>query len=373
MDTQKKLYIAIALLAVMGGALFMQNKKQAAESARHSPQGVQAELPQLNLTEEAAKKISKVVIQRTEKAGGDAKDDDDGAGGDTAAAASGSETRQEYVLERKGDDAWDVTKPMVAKANANNVKSMLDNLVKLKLSEQISASADSYKEWGLTDDKALHAVFYEGDKVVADIYVGDSGSRGQMTRLGDKVGVYAAKGFSKWVYDRDLKGWRDRALWTFDDKNLARISITNEHGAINLKKDGDKWVGEHKPAKGGAFAPIPEFKDTGVTSLISAYKSLNAVDFALDKTESDTGLDKPVASVTFELKDGSKQELDYGKAEGSNRWVRRRGATEIVSISSWTADWVVAGIEKFQDKKEEKKDEPPEDEGAGHEDPHDPH
>jgi hypothetical protein len=348
MDTQKKLYVSILVLAGMGGALYLQNKKQHAEAERHSISGAQAELPQLGLTEEGVKKINKVVIQRTSKPAEKAEDDSEGAAG---SAPTGSEVREEYTLERKGDDAWDLSKPMAAKANANNVKAMLDNLVKLKLSEQISTSADAYAEWGLTDEKALRATFYEGDKVVADLYIGDSGSRGQMTRLGGKTGVFAAKGFSKWVYDRDLKGWRDRTVWTFDDKSVTKVSIDNELGKIELKKDGEKWSGSEQPKKGAAGA-IKDFKESTVQNLLSAYKALNAVDFATGKTAAETGLETPVATVSFELKDGTKFDLDFGNLEASNRWVRRKGSDETVSISSWAADWVIKGVEKFQEKKD---------------------
>lgn len=355
MDTQKKLYISILVLAGMGGALFLQNKKQHAEADRHSISGAQAELPQLGVTEETAKKISKIVIQRTDKP--PAKEgEEEGAAGSNAGGAG---ERQEYTLERKGDEAWDLSKPMAVKANASNVKAMLDNLVKVKLSEQISTSADTYAEWGLSDDKALRATFYEGDKVVADLYVGDSGSRGQMMRLGGKTGVFAAKGFSKWVYDRDLKGWRDRSVWSFDDKAVAKVSIDNEFGKIELKKDGEKWSGSEQPKKGAA-GPIKDFKDTTVQSLLSAYKTLNAVDFATGKTDTETGLEKPIATVSFELSDGNKFDLALGNLEASNRWVRRKGADETVSISSWAADWVVKGVEKFQDRK----DAPPAGSGA---------
>ncbi|HEX2882362.1 MAG TPA: DUF4340 domain-containing protein [Polyangiaceae bacterium] len=351
MDTQKKLYVSILVLAGMGGALYLQNKKQHAEAERHSISGAQAELPQLGLTDEAVKKVTKIVIQRTNKPGDKAEEGAEGSEGAAGSAPTGNEVREEYTLERKGDEAWDLSKPMTAKANANNVKAMLDNLVKLKLSEQISTSADAYAEWGLTDEKALHAVFYEGDKVVADLYIGDSGSRGQMTRLGGKTGVFAAKGFSKWVYDRDLKGWRDRSVWSFDDKSVTKVAIDNELGKIELKKDGEKWSGSEQPKKGAAGA-IKDFKESTVQNLLSAYKALNAVDFATGKTAAETGLEKPVATVSFELKDGNKFDLEFGNLEASNRWVRRKGSDETVSISSWAADWVIKGVEKFQDKKD---------------------
>jgi hypothetical protein len=353
MDTQKKLYIAIAVLALLGGGLYMQKNSQRQEAERHSLEGVQAELPQVSISDEQEKKISKVVLTRphtAEKKAGEADDK----------AAPSSEGTEEYVLERKGDEAWELSKPLVAKASASNVQSLLDNLKKLKVTEQISTSADAYKDWGLTDDKAIHAVVYEGDKVVADLYFGDSGSRGQMTRIAGKDGVYAVKGFSKFNFDRDAKAWRDRTIFKFDDKNVVKISIENEHGSFLFTKEGEKWAGKHKPASGGELAAIQNFKESGVTSLLSAYKSLNAVDFARDKTPAQAGLDKPTGTVTFELKDGTEKHIVNigGTAESSNRWAKSNGMEEIFSVSSWTAELVTSDVDKFQEKKEEaKKDE----------------
>ena len=327
MTTDKKLYIAVGVLAVMGVALYIQNQKQKAEAASYTAESVTAELPKLDFNDESIKKIDKVVISQ---AAGDA-----GAG-------------KEVTLEKKGE-TWQVTKPVTAKANEANVKSLLDNLKGLKVTEAVSSSKDSYAEHDLTDDKALHAVFYKGAEVAADFHFGKSGGRGQMTRVKDKDGAFAIKGYSSYLYARDVKDWRDREVFKFEDTKAKTVDIVNEHGTFAFVKDGENWKGKFKKAKEPAGKDIARFDQEKVKDLLRAYKALSADGFADGKSAADTGLDKPVATVTIVLDDGAKKTIEVGKtAEGTAKWARASGVSEIISIGSWNAEWATAELSKFQ-------------------------
>jgi hypothetical protein len=253
-------------------------------------------------------------------------------------------------LAKKGED-WRVTRPLDATANQPNVKSLLDNLKTLKVVELIDAGKTSYEKFKVGDTQGLHAVLKKGDKVVLDARFGENGGRGQMTRLAGKDGVYAVKGYSSYLYERDLKGWRDTALFKFEDANATAVSIQNEHGAFEFKKDGDKWKGTFKGKE------IDRYDETKVGDLLRAYKALNADGFAeKGKTAADLGLDKPAATLVITLNDGAKREVKVGStAEGTSRWVQATGTEEFVSISSWAAEWALAEPKKFQ-KPEEAKD-----------------
>src|SRR5215208_2534895 len=89
MSTDKKLYIAVGVLAVLGIALYVQNQKAKAEEGKYTAEAATADLPKLDFNDETVKKIDKVVIAQ--------------AAGDAGKA-------QEVTLEKKGD-AWQVTKP----------------------------------------------------------------------------------------------------------------------------------------------------------------------------------------------------------------------------------------------------------------------
>lgn len=327
MTTETKLYVALGVLGVLGGGLYLQNKKEAENAAKYTLGGQAAALPKIDIKEEDIKAIDKIVLNK--------------AGEDGAAPV-------EVELVKSGED-WNLTKPVSAKANQANVKSLLDNLSSLKVTEQIDSTTASYAKYQVSDDKGLHAVFSKGSGVVLDARFGENGGRGQMTRIGGKDGVYAIKGYSSYLYSRDVKGWRDLSLFKFEEGDVTAATVENEHGSFSFTKDGEAWKGKFAKAKGAA-GDIKDFDEAKVKDFVRAYKSLNADGFAEQgKTLADVGLEKPLASVVMTLKDGAKREVQVGaNAEGSSRWVKVSGSDDIWSISSWAADWATAELKKFQ-------------------------
>lgn len=367
MDSTKKLLIALAVLGALVGAVYLQRKDEQKVEASHSLAARAAELPKVEITEEATKEIDTIELIQPPKSEED-KEGEEGAEEDDGAPPSEADQKPtKVVLVKKGEDDWELKEPVSYKANSSNVTSLLNNLKQLKVTEQISEAADAYDKWGVSDEKGLRAVFKKGEQVVFDAFFGDSGSRGQMTRLGDKQGVYAIKGYSKYLYARDTAGWRDKTIFKFEDKEVVKVTIENENGSFTFEKSGDTWTGKHKEPKASAAKDIAEFKPTKVDDMLRAYKSLSASAFGDDKKPADVGLETPKATVTIELKDGTgKYTLAVGDtAEGTNRWVKASGKDAIFSISSWSADWATAEPSKFQDKKkEEKKDDAAEDEAT---------
>jgi hypothetical protein len=329
MDQQKKLYVGAGVLLVLIGLLLLQRRSESHDTQNHSLAGQAASLPKLGLTEEVVKGIDRVVLVKPPVADG------------------GASTEVELV--KTGEETWDMKQPVPAKANASNVKSLLDNLSKLTLAEVISATKDEYTRWGVSDQKGLHASFYKGADSVFDVYFGENGSRGQMMRLAKQDGVFALKGFSKWLYERDASGWRDKTMFKFEDKDVVKVGIENSNGVFSFDKSGESWTGKHGP-KANAQKPIDKFQASKVDDLLRAYKTLSAMDFGDHKQPAEVGLATPQATVTIELRGGTGLHvLKLGNvAEGSNRWAMTNGSDQIYTISSWSADWATANVAKFQ-------------------------
>jgi hypothetical protein len=269
-----------------------------------------------------------------------------------------------------------------AKAEQSNIKSLLDNLKELKLTESITKSADLYGQYDLTDEKALHIVAYKGADKAADLYFGKTGSRGQVVRVGGKDGVWVGApagkpgAYSSYLYARDVKSWRERTILKFEDANAIQVTVENKNGFFSFSKNDDKWSGSVTLRdKDGKLNKDPEkkwekFESDKVKDLLRAYKSLNAEDFGDDK--SDTGLAdaaKEGGIVKIKLKDNAGEHtIKVGKtAKGSSRFAQKEGSDIIYTISSWSADFATVGQAKFEksDKKDEKKDEPPMMPGGG--------
>jgi hypothetical protein len=329
MDQQKKLYVGAGVFVILCALLAFQRSSVDKDTQSHSLAGQAASLPKLGLTEEVVKGIDKIVLVKP-------------------AVADGG-TPSEVELVKAGEENWDMKRPAAAKANASNVKSLLDNLSKLSLSEVISPTTDEYARWGVSDAKGLHVTFYKGADSILDVYFGENGSRGQMVRLAKQDGVFALKGFSKWLYERDAAGWRDKTMFKFEDKDAVKVTIENANGVFTFDKAGESWTGKHG-LKANAQKPIDKFQASKVDDLLRAYKSLSAMDFGDQKKPADVGLATPSATVTVELRGGSGLHvLKLGDvAEGSNRWAMTNVSDQIYTISSWSADWATANVAKFQ-------------------------
>jgi hypothetical protein len=344
MTTDKKLLAAVAVLALLGGAVYLQNKKQDEDARAHSVQGAAEALPKVQLTEEQVKTVDRVEL-------------------DQPAEGDGGAPRH-VALVKKGEEAWDLEEPVKAKGNASNVKSLLDNLKRLEINEEISPNKDEWGKFKVTDKDALHAVFKKGNEVLLDLYLGENGSRGQMTRVAGRDPVYALKGYSSFLYARDIASWRDKKIFEFEEKDAEKVTIQNENGEFVFTKSGEDWKGTFAEPKKKA-KDIPDFDKTKVEGMVRAYKALNAADFGDDKKPGDVGLAEPKATVTIELKGGTgKHVVTVGDtAEGSNRWAMRNGSDQIFSVSSWTSDWATGNLDKFQKTEPKKPEEAHDDEG----------
>ncbi len=351
MDSGKKLYISLAVLVALGAGLMIQNKSKKEEAKSYSYEAKVADLPKVEITEETKKAIDRIELVVPKETKKDAE-------GDTAEPAPADAKPDQFVLVKKGEEDWALEAPGAFKANASNVQSLLDNLEKLKVVEAVASGTDAYERWGVTEEKALHVVAKKGGETVLDAYFGEDGSRGQMARFAGKDGVFAVKGYSRFTFGRDLKGWRDKTIFKFDEAQAESLVVKNENGEFTFTKKDDKWTSLFTPAGSKAGAPIARFKDSKVGDMLRAYKSLNAADFGDDKQPDAVRLNAPLATVTIQNKDGAKYELLVGdSAEGGTRYVKTATGDQIFTISSWAGDWATAGVDKFQEKDESKPDE----------------
>jgi hypothetical protein len=316
MKIEQKIYAAGGILVLLLGGLWMVMKNAREEAMTHSQVAAAAALPEIKLAADDADKITKIQIQNAGKG--------------------------EVVLEKQGD-AWKVTKPVNYAANPANVKALLDNLKEIRLKDSIDTGKTQYAAFDLEDEKAVHVQLHKDTAKAFDLYFGKSGTRGQMTRLTDKDGVYVTSGYSSYLYTREVKDWRDRDIVKFEDGNVISASITNENGNFSFSKNDDKWTGTFKGK------PIPNLEVEKVKDMLRSFKTLSADDFGDGKTPMETGLAKP-STVTFTLKDdgGTIKMLIGSISTGTSRYAQKDGNPTIFVVNSFAGDWATAALSKFQ-------------------------
>jgi hypothetical protein len=326
MTREKFIMVGVVVLALLGALVYRQAKTDAALG---QPQASAMELPTIS-----ADDVDKLSIANGDKG--------------------------EVVLEKVADPnaaptdggagtMWTMTAPVKAPANQQAVNDLVSNLKDLKVDSRVNLKLDDdvRKDKQLDTAHAVHLIGWKGGIKKVDESFGKSGAAGQLVIVSDKPDtVWAAKGYSSYLYAKEAKDFRKKDILKFDDGSANQVTIANTHGTLAFAKaDGkDAWTGT---LNGKAIARFDQDK---VKDMLRALKGLNAEDFGDGKSLADTGLDKPEGTVTVHFKDDSKpaELLVGGVSTGTNRWAKRADDDVIYQVTSFTSDWANAESSKFQ-------------------------
>lgn len=335
-----QIYIGIGALAVVGGLYYMQTKKDAANTNTTFNQG----------SKEGAPPQIKVVPEEIDKLTLKAKD------------------KPEIVLEKK-DGNWAMVAPTVgAKVQKSAVDDLLNGLKGLTFKERIATGPAQFAAYELDEGKGIHVIAGKAGAPVVDLWLGATKSRGQMARLGnDAAGnVWSVTGVSSFTFDKAPKDVREKKVWDLSRDNIVGIELKDAKGTFVFTKTegaagGDAGAadasaaGDAGPKVGWAGTldgkALPGVDAAKVDDLLSAYTLggvLNADDFGDGKSDAETGLASPEATViTFKAKDGVTQKITLGKSEGTKRYARRDGDNTVYLLSEAPSAWAEAGTDKF--------------------------
>ncbi len=347
MKTAQKIYVALALLALVGFALYFS---QESEQRRVTVESSLPELPRIALSKGDAEKITKLELTMPD---GDDK------------------SRSHTISLEKQRDGWEVTSPEKTVASASKVQALIDNLENLKLKDSVDRGTAFYDRFDVAGTKALHVVAWKkGEEKVSDLYFGKSGSRGQFVRVAGVDGVFAmansrTEGFAGFLYTRDLRGWRETSILKFDAGDVVGVEIANKSGLFSFSRNGDAWSGSfaRRGSNGKLDAPDStwrSFDDSKVADLIRDYKSLSADDFGEVQDRAGSGVDTAEETggvVHIRFKDGGERTIKVGRLSNrttrwaikDSRWaIQEGGDGTLYVLSPWTAGWATADAKRFE-------------------------
>jgi hypothetical protein len=310
MERNAKIGIAGVVLAGLCVGVYYQQKKDAALGTT----AAKGDLPELKVGED----IDKIDITNGSKG--------------------------EIVLEKKGDK-WELTKPVSAVANQTNVKSLVDNMKDLKLVDQVVGAKP--EDYDLQPDKAVHIVAMKGAEKKLDARFGKTGGLGDAFIMEGNPNIFLVKGYSSWMYGREVKDWRDREMFKLDDAQVASFEIDGAHGKFLFTK-GDKdggandWAGTHDKKA------IPSLDGSKVANAVGSFKNLMADDFGEGKSPAETGLDAPEETVIIKMKDGATHTLKVGKAVDKAHYAQKDSDPVVYTIAAYPYEWASAEMSKFQ-------------------------
>ena len=257
------------------------------------------------------------------------------------------------VKDGESEAGWKLIAPVEAMAAKTAIDTALGKLEELEMTAVAATKKENHERLEVTKEKGIHVLAKQGDKVVADIWVGAYRSGNTMVRKEGEDPVAAVKGSIRFAFDKDVKEWRDRTITDLAEADIGAVTLENEKGTLRFEKDGEAY----KQAEGQK--PIPEFDAAKVKSLVGTAAHLRAVDFGKpDVTLASAGVDDACKTKVFlELAGDAGQSqvaLYVGNQVDGNYYLRREGDDVLYQVSSFMGGRLAQGPDDF------KKDPPPE-------------
>ena len=309
------LLIAVALLAVLGGAIWYSNKKQAAAPAKSA---TDTTTKLLTIPDDQFQEI------RIKKLTGEVQD-----------------------LKRQ-DGKWRILEPKQLPADQDAVTSMVTTLGSLSADKTIEDNSTDLKAYGL-DTPTLEVTVTKKDGKTAGVLVGDSTptNSGAYAKLPDSPRVYQIATYVKTGLDKTVNDLRDKRLLTFDSDKLTRVQLQTKGPAIEFGKNAqNEWQ---------ILKPRPLRADsTQVDALIGKLK-----DAKMDPTVSDEDARKAAAAFASGAKiavatvsdSSGDQTLELRQDKDKNYYAKSSVVEGVFKLTSDIGDALNKSLDDFRNKK----------------------
>lgn len=309
------LLIAVALLAVLGGAIWWSNKKQAATPAK-SATDTSSKLLTIPADQFQEIRIKKLT----------------------------GETQDLKLVDGK----WRIVEPKAMAADQDAVTSMVTSLSALTADKTIEDNATDLKAYGL-DIPTLDITITKKDGKTAGVVVGDATptNSGNYAKLPGSPKVYTIATYVKTGLDKTANDLRDKRLLTFDSDKITRVLLAAKGAPVEFGKNAQNEWQILKPSPLRADA-------TQVDSLVSKLK-----DAKMDATISDDDAKKAAAGFASGTKvavatvsdSSGDQSLEVRRDKDKNYYAKSSVVEGFYKLPSDAGDALDKGLDDFRNKK----------------------
>jgi hypothetical protein len=258
--------------------------------------------------------------------------------------------KDDTVRLKRAGDGWEMLEPIKTRANAGAVNEMVTGLATARVDREIDPNPSRLADFGLEPPAAMVTLEVKGQAAPLTLAVGGKNPTGVWVyaREGSKPAVVAIGDSVSRDVTRPVAEFRDRALFTFDRRNVTAVDLDVDGSKMTLEaEEGGKW----RIAKPGPYRGDADL----ITEMLDKLASATVKEFVGPPTSLATyGLDKP-SRVTLWLgkdKDRTSKTLLVGKVDTAKKgvYVQRQGEPEVLLAPSETWDKLPKTVAAARDK-----------------------
>jgi hypothetical protein len=308
------LLIAVALLAVLGGATWWSNKHP---KDTKSPTDTSTKV--LTIPDDQFKEIR---VQRINTG--------------------------PLVLRRSDDKKWRIAEPKPLPADQDAVGQMVSTLSSLSADKVIEEKASDLIPYGLTTPSMTVTVTRKDGKTDT-LQVGDETptGAGSYAKLANDPRVFTVASFNKTALDKNPNDLRDKRLLTFDSDKLSRVELNAKGQAIEFGKNNqnDWQILKPRPLRADGSQVeelVRKLKDAKMDTSVSEEDAKKAA------AAFNSGAKIATATVTDAA---GSQSLEIRKDKDKNYYAKSSAVEGVFKIANDLGDAVDKNADDFRNKK----------------------
>ena len=248
---------------------------------------------------------------------------------------------------REGEAEWQMAAPISVKADAKEIRTILDALHLLKVAEFTKDGATDLAEYGL-----------ENPRIRVNLQLRD-GSQGLLVGadIPDMTRIYVKPEALDAVYavNREIFGTLDKTAFDLRDKRVIDFQRTATK-RFEIQRRGEAKIVCAKDLKGvwQIEEPVALNADAEVVDdLLFGIDSLKAVEFVAEQPTSlkSYGLEDPSMRVSFFTPDEQPAVLLLGHMQGDKLYAKAGNAKRVVLVKSQLLELAGLGVAGLRDKR----------------------
>jgi len=307
----KGLLVAVVLLAVLGGAIWYSNKKQAQKEK--APPDTSPKI--VSIPEDRFREI------RLQKAGA------------------------EPIVLSRDNGKWAMTAPQPLPADPDASASLVSALSSVSADKTIDDNPTDLASYGLAGPTVRAQVIQKDGKQV-EIAIGDDTptNSGAYAKVSGDRRVYTVASYVKTSLDKTVNDLRDKRLLIFDSNRLTRVKLAGKGPAIVFGKSaGNEW---------GIVEPRPLRADSGqVETLLGKLRDAK-MDLGTAPEEAAKKFAAAAVVALAVVTDSSgSQAIEVRKDKDNNYYARSSAVAGVYKVASDTGEGLNKGLDDFRNKK----------------------
>lgn len=311
----KRLMIAVALLAMAGGAAYWTYKNDQAKEGKP--------------TADAAPKILDI------------------ADAEVAQIEFRRPGQPPTTIKRTGNVTWVLTSPKQMRADTDAITPLLTLLSNLTSDALVDANNKDWKTYGL-EQPALELVITKKDGKTQILQIGDEQPAGgsMYVRVAGDNKLYTLGTFNRATLDRTWKDLRDKRLLSLPPDELTKVEFTSKGATVEFGKNASK---EWQIVKPESFRTDNAVVDEATRKLLDIKIDPAVTDEEQAKTDAAFASATPVGKAILATAKGS-EELDIRK-QGDAFYARSNAAEGTAKVTADIAAVVEKGFEQYKSRR----------------------